>query len=149
MDAKNNEIKLIVDYSRSLQEMIEATDCDCMDDQALEKHFPLPTELRGKKVEISVKLFHFDRIIKGKYAISEINKNNFRPARPVEVLALVEAYPEIQKEFPIAALGSFWYDKYGFRLVYVLHFIKNSHMLCWDWLDNYWVDNCRFLGVHK
>jgi undecaprenyl-diphosphatase len=52
------------------------------------------------------KLFHFNRDISSEDAIAEMDKDGFRPATLAELLALGEAQPELQKQFPIIALSS-------------------------------------------
>ncbi len=146
---KNDEIVLSVDYSRTVQEMINAGKYGWTNDNITEKHFPLPTELNGKKVSVSTKLFHFNRPINSQDAIKEMDKAGYRPATLAELLALGEKQPELQKEFPIVALGSLWADARGRRSVpYLLvHGYERRLNLYWFVLD--WYVFCRFLAVRK
>jgi len=143
------EIKLTVDYSRTLKEMINAGNYGWANDDITEKNFPLPTKLLGKKITASTKLFHFDRRISSEDAISEMNKAGYRPATLAELLALGEAHPELQKEFPIVALGSVWRGEDGGHVVPVLGFGGHRRGLVLYWLGNVWPDVCRFFGVRK
>lgn len=146
---KKNEINLIVDYSRTVQEMINAGNYGWTNSDITEKHFPLPTEINGKQVSVSTKLFHFYLSISSKDAIAEMDKAGYRPATLTELLALGEAYPELQKEFPIVALGSVWRDGGGDRRVPVLRFSDYRRKLFLNWFDGDWPDDYRFLGVRK
>jgi len=146
---KNDEIVLSVDYSRTVQEMINAGKYGWTNDNITEKHFPLPTELNGKKVSVSTKLFHFNRPINSQDAIKEMDKAGYRPATLAELLALGEKQPELQKEFPIVALGSIWTDANGNRNVPYLDVNGHKRKLNLNWFDNDWNDNCRFLAVRK
>ncbi len=146
---KNDEIVLSVDYSRTVQEMINTGKYGWTNDDITEKHFPLPTELNGKKVSVAAKLFHFNRSINSQDAIKEMDKTGYRPATLAELLALGEKEPELQKEFPIVALGSIWTDAFGNRYVPYLSVDGRKRMLDLDWFDDDWFDLCRFLAVRK
>ena len=137
-------IILNVNYSRTLKEMIIAGNYDWINGDIKEKNFPLPTELLGKKITASNKLFHFNRSISSENAISEMNKAGYRPATLAELLALGEAYPEQQKEFPIVALGSIWC-----RTVPGFGFVDFERRLGLAWFGIGWEYNYRFLAVRK
>ena len=147
-DGEEN-ITLTVDYSRTVEQMIAGGNYGWKNSDITEKNFPLPTKLLGKKITASTKLFHFERSISSEDAISEMNKAGFRPATLAELLALGEAHPELQKEFPIVALGSVWRDERGDRLVPVLYFDDDGRELGLNWLGFDWDDNYRFFGVRK
>jgi hypothetical protein len=144
-----DEIALTVDYSCTVQEMINAGNYGWINNDITAKHFPLSTELNGKKVPVSTKLFHFNHTISSKDATSEMDKAGYRPATLAELLALGEAHPELQKEFPIVALGSIWHDADGNRDVPVLSFDGSRRKLFLNWFVNDWYVNFRFLGVRK
>ncbi len=146
---KIDEVALTIDYSRTLQEMINAGNYGWTNSNITEKHFPLPTELNGKNVPVSTKLFHFNRSISSTDATSEMDKAGYRPATLAELLALGEVNPELQKKFPIVALGSVWRDASDGRDVPVLDFDGNRRKLYLVWFDDGWPDDCRFLGVCK
>jgi hypothetical protein len=78
-----------------------------------------------------------------------MDKAGYRPATLAELLALGEAHPELQKEFPIVALGSIWHDADGNRDVPVLSFDGSRRKLFLNWFVNDWYVNFRFLGVRK
>jgi hypothetical protein len=144
-----DEIALTVDYSCTVQEMINAGNYGWINNDITAKHFPLSTELNGKKVPVSTKLFHFNHTISSKDATSEMDKAGYRPATLAELLALGEAHPELQKEFPIVALGSIWLSAYDDRVVPVLSFDFSKRRLVLGWFGDGWNGNCRFLGVRK
>lgn len=146
---KTDEITLTVDYSRTVQEMINAGNYDWTNNDITVKHFPLPTELSGKKVPVSTKLFHFNRSISSKDATSEMDKAGYRPATLAELLALGEAHPELQKEFPLVALGSVWRYARVDRLVPFLYFVLIKRELHLHWFDYDCSDSFRFFGVRK
>lgn len=148
-NSKAEEITLTVDYSKNLKEMIAAGKYDRTNSDITEKHFPLPTELNGKKVESSSKLFHFNRSISSKDAISEMDKVGYRPATLAELLALGESQPDLQRQFPIIALGSVWHHASGRRVVPGLDVDGIGRKLDLYWFDGDWGAHYRFLAVRK
>ncbi len=103
----------------------------------------------GKKVEVSAKLFHFNRDISSGDAISEMDKTGYRPATLMELLVLGFLFPEMQRQFPIVALGSLWRIAGSFRVVPSLGVGGSRRELDLHWFDNDWDAHSRFLGVRK
>lgn len=102
-----NVFQLVVDYDRSLKDSIRAGHYDWIGPSITGNHFPIGNEERGQR-EISLRLFHFDQDIELPDAIQEMGKKGWRPATIRTLLALGEANPELQQQFPIIALGSVW-----------------------------------------
>ncbi|MCR4280067.1 MAG: hypothetical protein NUV82_01420 [Candidatus Komeilibacteria bacterium] len=140
---------LVVNYDQTLKKMIEAGKYDLVNRCITEENFPLSNELAGKKTSVSAKLFHFDRSISSEDAISEMDRAGYRPATLAELLALGEAQPELQRQFPIIALGSVWRDAYGDRDVPELSVDGYERRLFLDWFDRDWDARCRFFAVRK
>lgn len=101
METKN-VFRVVVDYAKSLEEMIEAGRYGTVDDDITSDHF-LITGSGQKEVEIT--LFCFNRLISSTSVITEMKKEGFRPADPPELLALGTEHPELQTQFTIVALG--------------------------------------------
>jgi hypothetical protein len=141
------ELYLTVDYSRTIQEMIGAGNYDWVHSDVTEECFSLPSELKGKKVSISTKLFHFNSSIDSEDVIFEMNKANFRPATLAELLALGENYPKLQKEFPIVALGSVWNHESGEHYVPIISFDGLRRKFHLRWFNVVWHSDYYFLGV--
>ncbi len=147
---KSAEISLTVGYSQTVEQMIAAGKYDRKNsDDITDKHFPLPAELSGQKTAVSSKLFHFNRDISSENAIAEMDKAGYRPAILSELLALGAKYPELQRQFPIVALGSVWHDADGDRVVPCLSVDGGERELGLDWCGVGWDADCRFLGVRK
>lgn len=137
---------IVVDYNRSLADMIKAGKYDRVNSDINSKHFPL----KGKgKHELNATLFHFDRYIESDDAIAEMDKQGYRPGKVEELLALGEKYPDLQKEFPIVALGSVWRDPYGYRDVPCLSWYGSERDLYLSWFDDRWIADYRFLAFRK
>ncbi|MDO8669171.1 MAG: hypothetical protein Q7K65_02670 [Candidatus Buchananbacteria bacterium] len=107
------KFNLIVDYSLSLAEMIAGGQYDWVNQDITAEHFP------GKgtgKQEAAVEILHFNRYFNsGDEVLAEIDKLGYGPAVLPELLALGKDQPELQRQFPIAALGSIWRRSDGSR----------------------------------
>src|SRR3989344_871017 len=109
-----NTFKITVDYSQPLAEAIKAGKYDWVNENITREHFPKTRE--GKK-EVAVALLHFGKAISSDEAFAEIKKQGCRAAVLEELLALGAAQPELQRQFPIIALGSVWSGPGGLRFV--------------------------------
>jgi hypothetical protein len=119
---------------------------DWVNSDITEEHFPtsVPADY-----DVEYKLFHFNHTISSDDAIKEMEKEGFRPGTLVELLALGETNPELQKQFPIVALGSTWQSPRGHRYVPCLYWGGSGRGLGLRWFGIDWVDVCRFLAVRK
>jgi hypothetical protein len=138
--------KVTVDYSKSLAEMIKAGHYGWVNDAIVADHFPVQGEGQN---EVEVALFHFNRNISSDDAIAEMEKAGYRPARIEELLALGASQPELQKEFPIVALGSVWQDPDGDRDVPYLFCGDAKRGLDLRWFESDWGVLYRFAAVRK
>jgi hypothetical protein len=142
----DNVFPITVDYNHSLADMIKAGNYDWVNSDINSKHFPV----KGKgKHELEAVLFHFDRYIESEEAIAEMDKQGYRPGKVEELLALGEKYPDLQKEFPIVALGSVWRGRHGRRHVACLFWPDRGRDLGLDWFDCRWSADWRFLALPK
>ncbi|MFP4515008.1 MAG: hypothetical protein ACLFNO_03345 [Parcubacteria group bacterium] len=147
----DKEFNLTVDYSRTLKEMIKFGNYDYFDKKINENNFPFPVDFLGKKIKIYAKLLHFNEVIRGQEIIDRLNKTeaSFRPATLAEQLSFAQANPELQKDFPIVALGSIYRNIFRSLSVPVLFFDDYKRQLSLDWFESKWSPFCRFLIVHK
>ncbi len=143
------EISLTVDYGQDLKQMIANGKYGSCNYDITEKNFPMPTELVGEKVVVSAKLFHFNHVISSEEAIAEMEKEGFRPATLAELLALGEAQPDLQRQFPILALGSVLRRANGTRHVPYLDVLGDKRNLYLLPFGADWHYTCRFLAVRK
>ena len=102
----NEEIKLLVNYTKPLEQSITDGKYDFVGDKINNKNFPIPEKLIGKEIEVSAKLFHFDNRISSEDIIFEMDKAGYRPANLMELLVIGSLYPDLQRQFSIYALGS-------------------------------------------
>jgi|GEM_PF-1378792 hypothetical protein len=134
---------LFIYPSLSLSDRIAAGKYNWVNSDITEKNFPTSVE---KDYEVEYRIFHFNRSISSESAIVETKKEGFRAGNSVELLKLGEIKPELQREFPIVALGSSWRDARG-RRVPVLGRNDDKRVLDLRWFEGVWNDNFRFLGV--
>lgn len=144
--AAENIFRVTVDYSRSLAEMIKAGRYDLANQDITADHFPVTGE--GKR-ELELVPVHLNRVVSTEEAIAEIKSRGLRPGKLEELLALGEKHPDLQREFPILALGSVWQSPYGRRFCPSLWSAGAWRILYPCWLVHDWGGRCRFLAVRE
>ena len=93
-----------IDYSQTLDEMVEAGNYDWVSKYIQRGNIPVEGE--------GVKEAKLVLITSGKpwtsfdEAVEEIKKRNLRPANFPELLAFGAKYPDIQRKYPITAIGT-------------------------------------------
>jgi hypothetical protein len=132
--------------NRSLDKMIEDGEYDWVNPNITADHFPIREKVRS---EFSVVLFHFNRPVGSEDVIAEMNKDGYRPAAIEELLALGESQPNLQKKFPIVALGTIWEDADGCRHVVFLWGSSGERNLDIHGFGSGWRDHYRFAAVRK
>lgn len=142
--------KIVVDYGISLAEMIKTGKYDWVNDDIVAKNFPIQIQAQGnEKQELEITLFHFNRYIGSDDAIKEIDKAGYRPVSLAELLALGTSQPELQRQFPIIALGSVWQDRYGDRYVPYLWLDGSDRCLYLFLFESDWFPLFRFAVARK
>lgn len=94
---------VVVDYSQPLDEILSAGKYDLVDHNITEKNFPKTAD---GVVELNIELVHFNHGISSDSVVAEMDKMGLRPATIWELLAFGAKYPELQRQFPIVAIGS-------------------------------------------
>ncbi|MFH1286602.1 MAG: hypothetical protein ABII02_02525 [Candidatus Magasanikbacteria bacterium] len=137
---------LTVDYDQSLAQMIEAGSYDWVNSNIIETKF----QSQGSgQVEIEVVLVHLNKVVKSEEVLRELDRQGLRAATLQELLALGAAHPELQRQFPILALGSSWRDPDGFRYVPYLGRYGDERDLDLHWFEYGWHEVYRFLAVRQ
>lgn len=139
--------RVVVDYSKSLATMIKAGKYNWHDPAICESHFSVKS--KGKEVELDIELIHYGKFIISENIIRDMERRSLRPAKLPELLAFAVAYPEMQYEFPIVALGSVWRDGDGYCCVACLRRDVSGRGLYLSLLDGAWRSNYRFAAVRK
>lgn len=147
---KKNVYVLTVNYDRSVEDGVVAGKYDWTNSDTTSGHFP-SNEIGTK--EVSVELVHFGRDMTTDEVLSKLDKTGLRPATLKELLALGEGHPDLQREFPIVALGSvwqdLWQDPFGRRYCAYLHGLVSKRSLSLTWVVSWWRGRCRFAAVRK
>ena len=136
-----------VDYTRTVAEMVQAGKYDRSSNIITSEHYPIPKNKVGKKENIFAKMFCYNRFMSSKDAIREMKKEGFRPATAHEAMAFSEKNPDLQRQYPIIALGSIWRDNYSHNILFLDGNICERKLIFGDWGGGKWAGYCRFLGV--
>ncbi|MST04401.1 MAG: hypothetical protein EXS49_02440, partial [Candidatus Pacebacteria bacterium] len=104
VEKKLEEFDLTIGYSLVLEQMIELGNYDWKDPAITAKNFPL--ERRDEKRQVKGILVHYGRDMSTDAVLSDLNAKGLRPAPIDELLALGAKHPDLQRKFPIVALGS-------------------------------------------
>ena len=140
--------KVVVDYSKSLAETIKAGKYGWVDDYITTKGF----ELQGAgQHEVELVLVDLDRDAITTEVREYMKEQGLEPAKIEHLLAFGATNPELQRQFPIVALGSSFVRGNGYRRCPTLGSDdgKRELSLYWDDNDDRWDDDCRFLAVGK
>lgn len=129
----------------TLADMITAGKYDWVNSDITEANFPMPSLL---VLGSDPKLYHFDRDISSKNAIKEMAKDGYRPATIWDLLDYGAKNPELQRQFPIVALGSVC-EVRGFRVVTYLGRNDSKRNLSLYWIGYDWGRVFRFLAVRN
>jgi len=144
-----NEVKLVIDYTKTIEQAIADGNYDWKNADITAKNFPISLEMIEKKIEVSIKLFNFNCDISSEDAISKIDKAGYRPATLVELLVLGFLFPELQRRFPIVALGSLWRNAFGDLCVPYLDMRCDRRKLDLNWFDDDWGTYDCFLVIRQ
>lgn len=138
-------LTITVDYGLSFVEMIAAGGYDWKNGDITEERFPV----KGiGKVERDVELVHYGYDISSEDAVKDLAKRGLRPATIEELLAFGTKYPDLQRKFPIVALGSSARVSV-FRYVPCLCGSDARRDLYLYWCGDDWDGCCRFLAVRN
>lgn len=138
-------LRITVDYSLSLEQMIALGQYDSKNDDITAERFPVKGE--GKK-EVVVELVKYEENMSSDEVLADLDSKGLRPATHEELLAFGTAFPELQRKFPIVALGSVA-EVYGLRYVLYLDGDDSRRRLGLGWFDDVWYAGYRFLAVRK
>jgi hypothetical protein len=138
--------RVVVDYDRSIEDGVKAGDYDWSNSDITSSRFP---STRKGTLEIDIHLIHFNKDMSNDQVLFDLDELNFRPAEPQELLSLGAAYPDLQREFPIPALGSVWRYRLGDCVVPCLVGSDSDRGLDLVFIDDDWSELCHFAAVRK
>ncbi len=142
-------VRLFVDYTRPLAEMVKDGQFDAFQTNIITKKSPLIT--RRPNAEVEMKVFHFNRVIGSDEVIREMDKEGYHPAELPEGLAYAKANQDEQRKHPFVTviLGSVWQLQDNDRHVLCIQGAHGGRALILGRYDNRWCSYCGFLGVRK
>ncbi len=154
---KTDIYTVAIDWSQSPKQMIASGRYDYVNEDINERNFPLSPPVqedgseRSNRGETELELIYFDRRLTTAEVLDELDSRGLRPAVVWELLAFGERYPDVQRKFPVAALGSSWTDPSGDCHVPYLYDVSGHRRLNLRWGDpvDRWNDDYRFLAVRK
>lgn len=139
-----------VDYDRGLNALIEEGEYDGKDKNITPEFFPI---IGKGLVEFEGGLVHFGCSTEGEpnmKAIEEVDPANpWRAASIEHLLAFGAKFPDEQRKYPIAALGSVAYVHERGRQVPELWEYCGGRQLSLYWFAGRWGGNYRFLAVRE
>lgn len=139
---------VFIDYNFSLVNMIKMGKYDVVSNDITQESFPIIGEGRHQQRVVLI-LLHFDRSVSSDSVIVKMRQQGLRPARIEHLLALGVARPGLQKQFPIAALGSMWQDPAGDRYVPLLGWPMQGRNLLLSCFGSDWHPCYRFVALRE
>ena len=144
--SQKDSYPISVDYERSVEDGVKAGLYDYTNPNITSINFK--TKRKGK-ADLVVELVRFNTRISTDYALRELDRMGYRPVELRELLAFGEKYPEVQRKFPIIALGSAWWRRDGVRRVPCLYGSGSRRDLYLHWVEYGWGLFYRFAAVRK
>ena len=135
-----------VNYDLSVEEAISAGNYQAVNADINAKNFP---STRSGQAELEIVLVRFENRMKSEEVLEELAKEGLRPVDLPEFLAFGAKYPEVQRKFCIAGLGSAWKDRKGYRNVPCLYEASEGRYLDLHWWDDAWYSYSRFAATRK
>ena len=134
---------IFVDCGMSLSDMIALGKYDWMNPDINAGNFPIEEKV---KANVLMRLFYFGKNMSKSAVEAEMDKEGWKPAKIWHLLFFGAKNPELQKRFPIIALGSVW----GGCVAYL--FWRVIDLRRYLYLRRIGLDFgglCRFLAVRK
>jgi hypothetical protein len=141
-----NTYLVVVDYGKTLAEMARAGEYNYANENITADNFPV----KGSgQVPLEIVLVHYAKDMESEDVLADLDKMGLRAARIEELLAFGATHKDVQRQFPIIALGSVWTRPLGNRDVPYLGHWFDERGLDLDIFGNRWNDHCRFAAVRK
>jgi hypothetical protein len=135
-----------VNYDLSVEDAIQVGDCQAVHCEINARNFPCT---RSGQAALEVVLVRFEHRMRSEEVLHELDKEGLRAAELPEFLAFGAKYPDVQRKFSVAGLGSVWRDRRGYRNVPCLYEASEGRYLDLHWWDDAWYSHTRFVAVPK
>ncbi len=136
---------LSVDYGRSVHDAILAGAYDWVKGEINSQNFPAK---RSGVKSVTVEIVTFDTVLSTGGVLDGLSRAGYRPAELPELLALGEAYPRLQIQAPLIALGSVWQEWGRIFSPYLGGEHGRRHLLLHS-ITNDWASDTRFVAIRK
>lgn len=137
---------LVVNYDESVETLVKRGKYDWANDDITSKNFPTT---RTGTAEVELHLVHLNRLVSTEEALRELDQMGFRSAELKELLVPGAEMPNLQKRFPVVALGSVWRAPGGDRCCACLDWDAVRRGLNLRWFESSWDEDFRFAAVRK
>ena len=135
-------LALTANYDRSVEDAVKAGKYDWSNDNITTNNFP---SKRTGTADTEIILVKFERDMESGDVVKQLDKQGLRPAELPELLAFGEKYPDVQRDFPVVALGSVLQILVGDRPAPCLDGHSGRRNLCLFWWGSFY----RFAAVRK
>lgn len=127
----------------SFPDLIEQSNFSWVDGRATDEHFPFSSRPNGER---NLLIVHFGQYIESDEALSLFKENKLSSAEVEDLLTFTAAF--LAFEFPLALLGSRWYDWKDHRsyVLYPRQTCCGRHLGLAPY-DYPWPPICRFIAV--
>ena len=134
-----------IDQTRTLDQLIAVGKYDWVSPD-LTKYFTIAPG--ADYIVTLLTLLNFNQEMTSEQVLVEMDRLGLRPATLQELLSLGAQRPELQKEFPVIALGTVVRVS-GDRRVAFLYRGDRERYLYLFWFAGQWCEYCRFAAVRK
>ena len=135
-----------VNYELCVEDAIRAGNYQAVHADINGKNFP---STRKGQADVAIVLVRFDHRMKSEDVLKELERDGLRAAELPEFLAFGAKYPDVQRKFSVAGLGSVWQDRKGYRNVPCLYEASEGRYLDLHWWDDGWYSYTRFAATRK
>lgn len=137
---------LTINYDQTVEEMVESGKYSFANSNITSQNFHIQ---QSGTHQVEVILVHFDQEMTSDQVKTKLDEMGLRPAELPELLALGTNHPDLQRQFPIIALGSVWQSPYGHLYCPYLYGYSDRRELRLFWLEYRWHAFSRFLALRK
>jgi hypothetical protein len=135
---------VLVNYELPVKDAIDLGDYQAVHTEIMASNFP---SMKSGQAEVNIVLVRFAHRMKSEDVVCELEKEGLRAVELPEFLAFGAKYPDVQRRFSIACLGSVWCDRKGYRNVPCLYEASEGRYLDLHWWDDGWYTYTRFAAV--
>src|SRR3989344_3384599 len=96
---------VVIDYGKTIEEMVATGHYDWSNSDISSGNFPVSG---NGTANANLELVHLNKDASSEGGVAYLESLGMRPATIAELLVFGATYPEVQREFPVIALGSSW-----------------------------------------